>query len=136
MRRLVLGFACLVALGCGGEEIVQDAGLEPDAPPAVGTISLSWTISDGAQTVACGDVEGLIVSVRIVPAAGGGGLVEAFPCDDGAGTSQALDEAAYNLTITLQGSGGVTLGDPQTVNGVDVTAGADTPLGAFEFVVQ
>ena len=60
--------AFVLVVGCGDKGTPGDAGPEPDAPPAdTGTVSLSWTLSDGAMAVDCSRLGATTVRIGFVP---------------------------------------------------------------------
>jgi hypothetical protein len=100
----------LWGLGCSGGSGLPDAG-PPDAPADAGRFSISWTIADGTRTLRCDDVGALLVTVEVTGPDIAGGVVEAFSCAAGTGTSRILAPGVYNLSFELIGRGGLSLGE-------------------------
>ena len=133
--------ACCVALmvagaaGCGEDDPVVDAGPLFDAPPEVGTLSLSWAIEDSGNPLLCDQVGGLSVRVTATPQDGGFATPEAFGCDALSGTSSPIDSGIYNVEIVLVASGGQALSPPETILSVEIVTGQNSDLGSFVFPV-
>ena len=138
---LHLLIACCVAAaaasvaGCKDDNPAVDAGPDIDAPPEVGTLSLSWTITDAGNQLLCGDVGGLQVRVTATPQDGGFATPESFGCDAGTGTSTPIDSGVYNVEIVLVTSGNRELTTPELRQSVAITTGQNTDLGSFDFEV-
>lgn len=132
----LLGAALALGFGCGDEKASADAAIVYDAQPQTGTLSLTWSLTDGTNALTCADV-GSSVSVRIsaTPTIGGFGQVDAFNCESGSGTSRPIAVGNYRVTIELRVSNG-ELATPVIVNNVDVTVGADTALDPVSFTVN
>lgn len=131
---------CALALvagvtGCKDDAPAVDAAPLPDAPPEVGTLSLSWTITDAGNSLMCEQVGGLSVRVTATPQDGGFATPEAFGCDALSGTSAPIDSGVYNVEIVLVASGNRPLSTPETISGVEIMTGQDTALGSFDFPV-
>lgn len=122
--------------GCKDDAPAVDAGPVIDAPPEVGTLSLSWTITDNGNTLACGDVGGLSVRVTATPQDGGFATPEAFGCEVTNGTSAPIDTGVYNVEIVLVTNGNRDLTTPEVIQGVEIMTGQDTDIGTFEFPVS
>ena len=136
MNRLL--FACLIAAlstGCGSDDKVDAGG---DAPPRVGTVSLSWTIDDGAGgTLTCEDVDGQAVRVALTEENSGFGEVAPFTCDAANGMSANLGVGTYFVEIDLRTSFNRSLiENPIALTDIVINQGEDTPLGAQAFTVD
>jgi hypothetical protein len=138
MRRLLLGALLLAACDAdpdgGGNP--PDAAPTPDAPLPTGKFSLSWTISDGGQTVSCADVGADAIVVSIVPVVGGPGFVDSMPCAAGTGTTMPRPPQAYFVDIELRTQSGKLLHKlPRRAN-VDLPEGGPTALEPAAFAVS
>jgi hypothetical protein len=123
-------------IACGDDGGPVDAG-RIDALPASGTFSLAWTVSDGSAALSCDDVGAVSVSITLIQQGSAGGTVDAFSCEGGMATSRNFAPGLYDLTIDLRASGSRSLiGTPVRLTGIEITANADTPLPAQEFVVS
>ena len=132
---LLLPVVVGLAAACGGDDAPADADLTPDAPGPSGTISLSWTISNGADTIDCATAEAQFVVLDIVPVGAGAGQSDPSNCSAGE-TSKSLAVGSYDITIDLVDSSASSLLDaPLTQNGVDVLEGLNTALEDVTFVV-
>jgi hypothetical protein len=135
---IVAGIALLcapLAIGCGEDNPAVDAAPLPDAPPEVGTLSLSWSILDGATPLTCDQIGGISVSVTARPQDGGFEVPESFGCATRGGTSAPIAAGVYNVEVVLVTGGSRELTTPETIQSVEIVTGQDTPLGAFEFQV-
>jgi hypothetical protein len=127
----LLGFAS----GCGGGDNNPDAAPPPDAPPQVGTLNLSWQITDGvAGTLTCAEVAGSSVSIRATPKGGGTGVPSVLSCDSGSG-SVTIPAGTYDVVITLITSNNSQLSEPQQFNDVEIKVGLQTAVGPLNFQV-
>ena len=134
--RIYLAAVLILAAACGDDAPASDAG-PPDARVPGGTLSLSWTLSDGTQMLDCEDVAGVTVRIEAVPEGGANGTVESFTCTSGSGTSADLTPGVYDIEIDLRASGNRTLiAAPISVDNVTITLGVDTALPAAAFAVE
>jgi hypothetical protein len=133
MKRASLVLALLIAGACGTNEGPPDARVI-DAPPPGGTVSLTWSMHEGASALTCDQISASIVSVTILPENAGFGFVDTFSCTSGKGTSRALAPGKYTITVELDGGTGA-LAPSQQLTHIDVTSGQDTALGAIDFQV-
>jgi hypothetical protein len=122
------------ASACGGGNDNADAAVQPDAPPAVGTLSLSWQITDGADTLPCEQVAGSSVSIRATPSGGGTGVPSVLSCDSGSG-SVTIPVGTYNVVVTLITSNNSQLSEPQQFGDVEIKLGQQTTVGPLSFPV-
>jgi hypothetical protein len=120
---------------CGGdEEAPPDANLTPDARPPRGTVSLSWTITQGGDPATCADVGASQVTLSLVPQGAGAGSPESFNCAAGEGTSIEIAVGTYDVDIDLVNATLESLlAAPLQQNGVEVTENNDTPLEPVVF---
>lgn len=140
---LALGLALAVmtaTVGCSDPAPAVDAGPLIDAPPEIGTLSLSWTIEDdNGNPLDCAQVGAQNVRVTATPAEGGFATPEAFGCNGLTGTSMPVDSGTYNVEIDVTASVNQMLQplipEPVLINGVEVVTGQDTDLGTFAFAV-
>lgn len=119
--------------GCRDGGSSTDAGVV-DAPPAGGTISLIWRLTDGTNDLTCADVAGISVTLTATPAAGGFASIDTFNCTTGQATSRAIDPVGYHVEVELSAPEGV-LASSGRINGVEVTSGGDVSLGEVVFEV-
>jgi hypothetical protein len=126
----LLGFAS----ACGGGDGNADAAVEPDAPPAVGTLSVSWQITDGADTLLCEQVAGSSVSIRATPSGGGSGVPGVLSCDPGSG-SVTIPAGTYDVVVTLITSNNSQLSEPQQFDDIEIKVGQQTSVGPLNFQV-
>jgi hypothetical protein len=137
MLRIAIAVVVLAApaVGCGDDQSSADAG-PPDAAPPGGSVSLSWTISDGTSVVDCEEVGGVTVRVTATPVEGGSATIESFTCTSGSGTSSSIAPGTYDIAIDLRASGNRSLlSAPLEVEDVDISLGQASPIGQFEFDV-
>ncbi len=127
---------CSLAFACGGDGRAADAALV-DAPPASGTLSLSWTVSDGASVVPCDNVGASVVSLSLLRQ---GDLVatrDSFPCSAGESTSRLFSPGVYDVSIDLEASGRRSLlAESVLLLGLQIDVDTDTPLAAQAFEVS
>ena len=95
---LVTALALLLA--CGGDGNAVDAR-EIDAPPPVGTWSLTWSVENAGVALPCERVLGVTVTVTAVPVEGGTGYPNAFACNAGSATGAAIPANVYNVQVAL-----------------------------------
>jgi hypothetical protein len=106
--RLASLLVTLLLASCSDPKLVVDAG-PPDAAPAPGNFTLTWSVTQGGQPVECAAVGASMVRVTAVPVAGGGGFQEIFDCDTGNGTSAFYEYGVYDVTYTLLFTDGSTV---------------------------
>jgi hypothetical protein len=129
----------MLALGagaaCGGDEDAPaDANLTPDARPPRGTMSLSWTITQGGEAATCADVGASQVVVTWVAQGAGAGNADSFNCTAGEAMTIQIAVDTYDVDIDLVDLSLQSLLDaPVMVNGVEVTENNDTALDAVVF---
>jgi hypothetical protein len=129
------GAALLALAACGGGgESADAAPNQPDAKPATGTISLTWSLTDGAGAITCDDVKATSVVVTWTPTSGGPSDQNFFDCHSGTGMT-AVPVGNYTVQIDLK-AGPNQVQSTVTKNNVAVTAGTDTPLGDVSFTVS
>jgi hypothetical protein len=126
----------LGACGGGGDEADAAPG-QPDAPPAKGTFSLTWTLTDTmGAAITCDTVKAAQVTITLVPSAGGPGSSESFNCQTGMGTSSPVVATTYDMTIELKNSSGQVMAMAVAQNDVVITANQDTALMPATFSVS
>jgi hypothetical protein len=123
---LLLG---LVA-GCGDDAGPPDARV-PDSAPANGTISLTWSIADGATVLTCAQVGSQVVGLTVREVDSPFAQTDAVSCSAGAGAT-SVAPGTYDVTVSL---GGVDVPDVSFQDLV-VTSGQDTAAGDAHFEVQ
>jgi hypothetical protein len=127
--KLWIGLLGLVA-ACGDDAGPPDAR-PPDSAVANGTISLTWSIADGATALTCAEVGSSVVGITAREVDSPFAQTDALSCSDGAG-STSVAPGTYDVTVSL---GGVDVPDVAFDN-VVVTTGQDTPAGDAHFEVQ
>lgn len=135
MRIILAALLVVMAGACGDDASASDAG-PIDARVPGGTFSFNWTISDGANPLACEDVGGLTVQITARPKDSLSGSTESFTCTSGSGTSMDLSPGTYDIEIDLRASANQTLiAAPISVPNVELVLSQNTPLDAVEFTV-
>lgn len=136
-RRLFLaGLAVLAALGSAG----CDGGNFPDAAvpdaPALGRVSLAWSLTDLAgQPVTCDQVGGKTVALELRNQAGVSGVAASFSCGNSPSETQDLVAGTYNVSFRLNGNDGTIATAPDQI-GVIVAAGPTTVLAPITFAID
>lgn len=118
---------------CGDDGGTPDA-TPIDAAPQTGTISLSWSLTDGDSAVTCADVGAVTVRLTATPSGGSIAAVDALSCAGLAGTSRGLPIGTYDVVVGLYATAG-SLATPVMAGSVEVTEGADKAIGEVEFTV-
>lgn len=121
----------LVGPGCRDGGSSTDAGVV-DAPPAGGTVSMTWRLSDGSNDLTCAQVAGISVRLTATPAQGGFATIDSFNCSAGQATSRTIEPGTYNIEVELNAPQGL-LATSGRINGVEVTSGATTTLDEIVF---
>jgi hypothetical protein len=133
----VLGLLLAVAVGgaCGGDDdAAADASTEPDARPPRGTMSLTWSITDGGNPAECADVGASQVTIEFVRVGEGAGNADSFNCTAESGTTIEIAVGTYDVDIDLVNGSLESLLDAKVMqNGVEVTEGGDTALDPVVF---
>jgi hypothetical protein len=130
-----ISLVALLMMACGGgNDAVPDANTEPDAPPAAGTLSLGWLLTDGVNPLTCAQIAGSSVSIRATPSDGGSGVPGTLSCDSGSG-SLSLPPGTFDVVVTLRTSTLDPLTPPQQFDNVLIVDGQETPLGTLTFQV-
>ena len=131
-RGLLAAGLLALAVGCGGDdEPVADAGPEP--PPPTGTISLSWSITEGGAASDCATAGAQFVVLEIIRQGEGAGISEPITCTAGEGTTRRLETGTYDISIDLVNSSAMSLLDAPLAETVEVTENGDTQLGEIVF---
>lgn len=145
--RMALSLALVaVAAACGDDAPAADAG-PPDARPPGGSISVSWTISDGVNALECEDVGAVNVRVTATPTEGGTATVESLSCSSGSAAAMDIPEGTFDVLLDLRASGNrsllaapIEIEDVQVRVNQDSAVGAQTftvvPSGTFQFTIQ
>jgi hypothetical protein len=124
-----------LAAACGGDDAPSaDASTEPDANVPRGTMSLTFTITQGGEAATCEDVGGQFVVLSFIKPNEGAGANATGNCSAGEITTQEINPGTYNVDIDLVGAGAVSLLDePYEQDGVEVQANDDTALDPVIF---
>ncbi len=139
MTRFHCAALCLLlALGaaaCGGDdEPAADANTTPDARPPRGTLSLSWTITDGGDPATCADVGASQVTIELVRQGEGAGIPDSFNCTAGEAMTIEIAVGTYDVDVDLVDASLASLLDAKVMqNGVEVTENNDTALDPVVF---
>ena len=129
----------LLALGataaCGGDDApAADANTTPDARPPRGTMSLTWTITEGGDPVDCADVGASQVTIEFVRQGEGAGNADTFNCTAGNGMTIEISVGTYDVDVDLTNATLQSLLDAKVMqNGVEVTENNDTELDPITF---
>ena len=122
------------AAGCSGDSGSADAAPMPDAMPPVGTVSLTWHLTQGGADVTCADAGATLVTLALVRQGQGAGEADTANCSAGMVTTHTIHTGTYEVTLDLINAGGSSLlNSPVVQDGVEVTSQSDTPLGDVEF---
>lgn len=127
----------VLALGaaCGGDdEPAADANTTPDARPPRGTMSLSWSITEGGNPAECADVGASQVVFEFVKQGEGAGLPDSVNCAAGQAMTIEINVGTYDVDIDLVDATLQSLLDAKVMqNGIEVTEGQDTALDPVVF---
>src|SRR5687768_12882532 len=99
----VLGLVLVVGAGaCGGDDApAADANTTPDARPPRGTLSLSWTITEGGDPATCPDVGASQVVIEFVRQGEGAGNADSFNCTAGSAMTIEISVGTYDVDVDL-----------------------------------
>jgi hypothetical protein len=127
MKRALL--SCLLLAACGDDSGLPDArGI--DSPPPPGSLSLSWSITDGATAIECADVGASFVTVTVRPVNQPFGTNHVIRCSDGSGTVELAPDI-YDVEVSLAS----VQADEVLFPSIEVASGMDTPIGNAAFDV-
>jgi len=137
LRRALPIATLLLALAACGDDggDAADASHAPDADTR-GTISFSWTISDGSGPVTCEDIGANAVAITMLPVGVLGSSTDIASCSSGTLTTGPVRARDYNLEITISSVEGDLIDAPITLRNVTVNTNQDTQLDPVEFVVD
>jgi hypothetical protein len=123
------------AAACGGDDAEEaDASTVPDANVPRGTMSLTFTITQGGEPATCEDVGAQLVVLSFINPDEGAGANATGNCSAGELLTQKINPGTYNVDIDLVGPGAASLLDePLEQDGVEVQADEDTALDAVTF---
>jgi hypothetical protein len=132
---VLLTMLALCAVACGGDDDAPaDANLTPDARPPRGTMSLSWTITQGGEAATCADVGASQVVVEWVEQGAGAGNADSFNCTAGEAMTIQIAVATYDVDIDLVNASLQSLLPAKIMqNGVEVTENNDTAIDPVVF---
>ena len=140
MTRFHFAALCtLLALGagaaCGGDDDpAADANTTPDARPPRGTMSLSWTVTEGGNPATCPDVGASQVVIEFVRQGEGAGNADSFNCTAGSAMTIEIGVGTYDVDVDLVDASLASLLDAKVMqNGVEVTENNDTALDDIVF---
>ena len=124
---LALLIALVCVAGCGG-------GNPP--PPATGSISLAWSITDlNGQPATCAQAGARSVALRLRNRAGGNVIATAFPCTSNPSTTQVA-AGLYDIAFDLNAADGTRLATAPGQTGVAIVAGQVKRLTPITFTVS
>ena len=128
-------FALLALAACGGDDAPSaDASTEPDANVPRGTMSFSFTITQGGEPATCADVGATNVVVSWINPDEGAGMNDFGSCSAGEYTSYAFNPGTYNVDIDLVDTSANSLLDAVIEqDGVEIQANDDTALDPVVF---
>lgn len=134
--RLVSALGALGLVGaCGSGGGFPDAPGR-DGPPANGTFSLAWSLTDtNGGPLTCDRIGAQEVTVLAHNRAFEGGLTEVFSCSTGSGTSEGLVPGTYDLQFELDGASGALATAPPQL-GVMIPSGGTAQLAPLTFAVD
>lgn len=120
---------------CGGDDAEEaDASTAPDANVPRGTMSLTWTITQGGEDATCADVGATNVVISFINPDEGAGMNDFSNCSAGEFTTYAINPGTYNVDIDLVDTSANSLLDaPIEQDGVEVQANDDTALDPVTF---
>jgi len=102
-------------------------------PPANGSISLAWSITDSTgHPASCAQVGARSVALRLRNHAGGDVVATAFPCEASPGTAQVA-AGLYDVAIELHSPDGTGLATAPVQPGVSIVAGRTKTLTPVTF---
>lgn len=131
----LMGFAA--SLGCGKTDTAADAAPQIDAIPNTGTVSLSWSITDGNSPLTCAQIGAVRLRGTAKPAGAAFGTTFSLDCSAGTATSQPFPADTYEIEIDLTAMTLESLLDaPVIVPGVEVMQSQDTTLDPLTFTVE
>jgi len=127
--------ALFTLIACGGDDTADpvDADMTPDADVS-GTLSFSWTLTDGATPITCADVDATTVSITLLPIGVVGSDADAFGCAEGEATTRGFRARDYDVEIAVRTTEG-DLTDRIVMNNVTIEENGNTDLGAVVFDV-
>lgn len=132
----VAAAAALTSFACGDGGGFPDAP-GPDSPPATGTFSLAWTLTDeGGAPVTCDQVGALTVTAVLRNPAVQGGSTEVFNCNTGSGTSPGIPPGNYQIDFELNGSSTTPVIKTAPRQDIEVKSNENTALMPISFAVD
>lgn len=139
-------FACLLVMvaaaalaACGGGGGGVDAGPTIDAHVGLGTLTVSWTLTDDmGAPITCADVGASSVRVEEAPTSGAQPPpADVFSCSSGMGVTKLLEAGDYNIRVSLNSTSiaaGPLATDPQKP--ASITDGNNTTYPPVTFAVK
>lgn len=116
-----------------GEELALSYELSLDR----GSFGLTWTITDGARTLGCGDVNAGEVRVASTLVSDEGTTYDdAFACVDRQAVTPGLPLGAYGVAVTLLDGKRVPMHAPFEIDASLDFGNAFVDLGNFQFVLE
>ncbi len=140
MMSRALALVTVALVGCGDGGGFPDAPVV-DSPPAPGTFTLAWTVSNtGGTAITCEQIGAQAVTALLRNRALQGGSTEVFTCATLSGMSQILAPGVYDIDFDLNGVGGdpvtgVIATSPQQA-GIEIKSGQNTVLAPLAFSVN
>ena len=108
----------------------------PSFPFAQGFFGFTWTISDGSGSLSCADAfSGGAVTIN-THAGTTDGTVDVFNCEDGTGTTGALDVGTYTVVMDLLDENDAALASTQAQEASIDLGNHLNDLGQVDFVIQ
>lgn len=96
---------------------------------------LTWSIGHMGTNLTCAQIGGSSVTVEAVPVGSFSGEIDSFSCTSLMGVTRSLPAGQYDVTLSLEGSGG-TLAGPITRLAVTVPPGGTGVVDAVAFDVD
>lgn len=134
MSRGLLLVIALVGISCSDDVGLPDARPPIDAPPP-GQLMLTWSIAHMGTTLLCPQIAGSSVTVEIIEVGAASGVVDSFSCASLMGVTRQLPAGNYDLSVSLEGSGG-TLSGPVRRLAVTVPASGTGVVDPIAFDVD
>ena len=130
---IVCGFRTIVAVLAALTALLYVSGCPAPAPPANGSISVTWSIQSlGGLPVTCEQVGAHSAALRLRNRSTSAIIATAFPCANSPGTAP-IAPGSYDVSFLLNDSSGVVLGTGSDQAGVSIASGRLTQLAPVIF---
>ncbi|CAN5777949.1 hypothetical protein BH11MYX2_BH11MYX2_30080 [soil metagenome] len=126
--------ATFISGACGSGGGFPDAA-PVEGPPAEGTVSVKWTVTDATGgAVTCDAIGAQAVTLVMHNKAVSGGSTEVFVCGTGQGTTPGYAPGTYDISFELSGPSGTIKTAP--VQTVDIKSNQNAELQPISFAVD